>query len=278
MNASRPVVIAQISDLHCGSQYHIPSLATRVVDEINELRPDALVVTGDLTDMGFRQEFKVAHRLISRMEVENVLVLPGNHDARNVGDLHFEELFGSRSTELRFRSVRIVGLDSSEPDLDAGRIGRNRYRWIEERFSEPDEFKIVALHHHLLPVPGTGRERNIVYDAGDVLRVLGGSGCDVVLCGHKHVPHVWRLEDMIVVNAGTACSHRLRGMTRASYNILEITEDRVKVILKHPFSEPETVADFERDLRRECLWKPSEDYSTAGPDDPAPARDPKECR
>ena len=32
MNASRPVVIAQISDLHCGSQYHIPSLATRVVD------------------------------------------------------------------------------------------------------------------------------------------------------------------------------------------------------------------------------------------------------
>jgi len=278
MNASRPVVIAQISDLHCGSQYHIPSLATRVVDEINALRPDALVVTGDLTDMGFRQEFKVAHRLISRMEVENVLVLPGNHDARNVGDLHFEELFGSRSTELRFRGVRIVGLDSSEPDLDAGRIGRNRYRWIEERFSEPDEFKIVALHHHLLPVPGTGRERNIVYDAGDVLRVLGGSGCDVVLCGHKHVPHVWRLEDMIVVNAGTACSHRLRGMTRASYNILEITEDRVKVILKHPFSEPETVADFERDLRRECLWKPSEDYSTAGPDDPAPARDPKECR
>lgn len=278
MNASRPVVIAQISDLHCGSQYHIPSLATRVVDEINALRPDALVVTGDLTDMGFRQEFKVAHRLISRMEVENVLVLPGNHDARNVGDLHFEELFGSRSTELRFRGVRIVGLDSSEPDLDAGRIGRNRYRWIEERFSEPDEFKIVALHHHLLPVPGTGRERNIVYDAGDVLRVLGGSGCDVVLCGHKHVPHVWRLEDMIVVNAGTACSHRLRGMTRASYNILEITEDRVKIILKHPFSEPETVADFERDLRRECLWKPSEDYSTAGPDDPAPARDPKECR
>lgn len=278
MNASRPVVIAQISDLHCGSQYHIPSLATRVVDEINELKPDALVVTGDLTDMGFRQEYKVAHRLISRMDVEHVMVLSGNHDARNVGDLHFEEFFGSRSTELRFNGVRIIGLDSSEPDLDAGRIGRNRYRWIEERFSEPDEFKIVALHHHLLPVPGTGRERNIVYDAGDLLRVFGGSGCDVVLCGHKHVPHVWRLEDMIVVNAGTACSHRLRGKTRASYNILEISEDRVKVILKHPFAEPETVADFERDLRRECLWKPT-GAATAGPVDAVPAHDdPRECR
>lgn len=270
MSDKKPVVIAQISDLHCGSQYHIPSLATRVVDEINELAPDALIVTGDLTDMGFRQEFKVAHRLISRMEVENVLVLPGNHDARNVGDLHFEELFGSRSTELRFRGVRVLGLDSSEPDLDAGRIGRNRYRWIEERFSDPDEFKIVALHHHLLPVPGTGRERNIVYDAGDLLRVLAGSGCDMVLCGHKHVPHVWRLEDMIVVNAGTACSHRLRGMTRASYNILEVTDERVRVILKHPFAEPETVADYARDLRKVCVWQPSDadsaDASAEPPD------------
>lgn len=257
MSDSRPVIIAQISDMHCGSQYHIPSLATRVVDEINELRPDALIVTGDLTDMGFREEFKIAHRLISRMEVQNVLVLPGNHDARNVGDLHFEEFFGSRSAELRFRGVRVLGLDSSEPDLDGGRIGRNRYRWIEERFSDPEEFKIVALHHHLLPVPGTGRERNIVYDAGDLLRVLAGSGCDVVLCGHKHVPHVWRLEDMIIVNAGTACSRRLRGRTSASYNILEVTDERVRVILKHPFAEPEIVADYARDLRKVCVWQPT---------------------
>lgn len=255
MSDDRPVVIAQISDLHCGSQYHIPSLANRVVDEINELEPDALVVTGDLTDMGFRQEFEMAQELISRMDVEHVMVLPGNHDARNVGDLHFEDLFGARSSELLFQGVRILGLDSSEPDLDAGRVGRNRYRWIEERFSEPDEFKIVALHHHLLPVPGTGRERNIVYDAGDLLRVLGGSGCDVVLCGHKHVPHVWRLEDMIVVNAGTACTYRLRGMTRESYNIIEVWRDRVRVTLKHPFAEPETVADFARDLTRVCQWK-----------------------
>lgn len=259
MNDERPVIIAQISDLHCGSQYHIPSLATRVVDEINELAPDALVVTGDLTDMGFRQEFKVAHRLISRMQVDNVLVLPGNHDARNVGDLHFEELFGSRSTELAFGGVRILGLDSSEPDLDNGRVGRQRYAWIEERFSDPAEFKIVALHHHLLPVPGTGRERNIVYDAGDLLRVLNSSGCHVVLCGHKHVPNVWRLEEMVIVNAGTACSHRLRGMTRASYNIIEVYPDRVRVVLKHPFHEPEVVADFERDLRRECTWRPHTD-------------------
>ncbi len=265
--SERPVTIAHISDLHCGSQYHIPSLASRVVDEINDLAPDALVVTGDLTDMGFRQEFKVAKRLISRMEVDRVMVLPGNHDARNVGDMHFEEYFGARSTELRFDSVRILGVDSSEPDLDAGRVGRERYRWIEERFSEPDEVKVVALHHHLLPVPGTGRERNIVYDAGDMLRVLASSGCDLVLCGHKHVPNVWRLEAMVVVNAGTACSYRLRGKTRASYNIIELTPDRIKVILKHPFDEPEVVADFKRAIKRECVWRPTDELrGEAAPD------------
>ncbi|MBN2404571.1 MAG: metallophosphoesterase [Coriobacteriia bacterium] len=267
MNSEKPIVIAHISDLHCGSQYHIPSVATRVVDEINELQPDALIVTGDLTDMGFRQEYLAAQRLISRMEVERVMVLPGNHDARNVGDMHFEELFGARSSELRFDGVRVLGLDSSEPDLDSGRIGRERYRWIEERFSEPEEFKVVALHHHLIPVPGTGRERNIVYDAGDALRVLSASGCDLVLCGHKHVPNVWRLESTVIVNAGTACSYRLRGKTRASYNVVELHSDRVKVILKHPFDEPETVADFSRVIKRECVWQPDPADSPApGPD------------
>ncbi|MDZ4654793.1 MAG: metallophosphoesterase [Coriobacteriia bacterium] len=267
MNDEKPIIIAHISDLHCGSQYYIPSLANRVVGEINELKPDALIVTGDLTDMGFRQEFQVARRLISRMDVGRVIVLPGNHDARNVGEMHFEELFGSRSTELRFDGVRVLGLDSSEPDLDSGRIGRERYRWIEERFSEPDEFKVVALHHHLLPVPGTGRERNIVLDAGDVLRVLSASGCDLVLCGHKHVPNVWRLESTVIVNAGTACSYRLRGKTRASYNIIELHRDRVKVILKHPFDEPETVADFRRMIKRECVWRPdSELHEEQNPD------------
>jgi len=258
MSDDRPVIIAQISDLHCGSQYHIPSLATRVVDEVNELAPDALIVTGDLADMGFRQEFKVAQRLIARMEVKNVMVLPGNHDARNVGEMHFEEFFGPRSRELVFQGIHVLGLDSSEPDLDNGRVGRHQYTWIEERFSDPSEFKIVALHHHLLPVPGTGRERNIVYDAGDVLRVLAGSGCDLVLCGHKHVPHVWRLEELVIVNAGTACTHRLRGITRPSYNIIEVHADRVRVILKHPFGEPEVVADFRRNVGHECAWSPED--------------------
>ncbi|HSK47157.1 MAG TPA: metallophosphoesterase [Coriobacteriia bacterium] len=254
---SKPTVIAHISDLHCGSRYHIPSLAKRVVDELNELKPDIVVVTGDLTDMGFRQEFTQAHRLIEAIDCDHVAVLLGNHDARNVGDEHFADLFGERGVNLAYGGLRVLGLDSSEPDLDSGRIGRDRYRWIEERFSEGfEEFKVVAMHHHLVPVPGTGRERNIVHDAGDLLKVLATNGVDLVLCGHKHVPNVWRLEDMLIVNAGTCCTHRLRGKVRPCYNILEVAGTEVRVLLKEPYVDATIVADFHDVNRRYCRWRP----------------------
>ncbi len=250
-------VIAQISDLHCGSRYHIPSLATRVVDELNTLDPDLVVVTGDLTDMGFRGEFRQAHRLLENIACERRVVLIGNHDARNVGDVHFEELFGKRRFELETPGMRLIGLDSSEPDLDSGRIGRNTHGWIAERFAlDPSEFKVVAMHHHLVPVPGTGRERNVVYDAGDLLRVLADSGVDLVLCGHKHVPNIWRLEDMLIINAGTCCTHRLRGRVRPSYNIIEIDEGgtHVRVLRKEPFVDAEFAADYRGIHKRVTGW------------------------
>ena len=119
--------------------------------------------------------------------------------------------------------VSVVAIDSTEPDLDHGQIGRGRYRWIEEQFRrEEADLKIFVLHHHLLPVPGTGRERNVVYDAGDAIECLQRAGVDLVLSGHKHVPYAWRLEDLFIVNTGTVSSLRLRGNTRPCYNVVEI--------------------------------------------------------
>lgn len=259
MDADKPIVIAHVSDLHCGSIYFMPALANRVINELNDLAPDIVVVTGDLTDMGFQQEFRKARNLINQLECDNIMVLPGNHDARNVGEIHFAEYFGARNSELEFDGARVIGLDSTEPDLDSGRIGRGMYKWVQDRCGDPDEFKVVCLHHHLIPVPGTGRERNIAYDAGDVLRVLSGCGVDVVLCGHKHVPNVWRLEDLLIVNAGTACSLRLRGAIKPSYNLVELFPGRVRVTLCHPFGEREVRADFRRAHRHSCRWRPTDD-------------------
>ena len=52
------VTIAHISDPHVGSPYFVPNLMNRVIAELNELQPDAVVCTGDLTSEGYRQEYK----------------------------------------------------------------------------------------------------------------------------------------------------------------------------------------------------------------------------
>src|SRR3990172_7746696 len=248
------VTIVHISDLHAGSHYFIPNLLSQTVDEINRINPDAVVLTGDLTDAGFRQEYKTAKTFLDMLNCENQVIIPGNHDSRNVGYIHFEELFGLRNNILKIPGVTIVGLDSSEPDLDNGRIGRERYRWLEEHFSVTEGIKILALHHHLLPVPGTGRERNIVYDAGDMLQVLVRAGVDLVLSGHKHVPHVWRLEDLVVVTAGTASSLRLRGRVKPCYNVIMLEKNHMRIYRKYPFAGQELIVDLALNEKRVCKW------------------------
>jgi len=240
--------IVQFSDLHCGETYFEASLLERAIGEINELQPDVVVCSGDLTTFGFRHEYLTAREYLDRINCDSLVVVPGNHDSRNVGYVHFEEMFGERNSVLRKGPVAIVAVDSSEPDLDHGQIGRGRYRWIEEQFTrEPAEMKIFVLHHHLLPVPGTGRERNVVYDAGDAIECLQRAGVRLVLSGHKHVPYVWRLEDLFVVNAGTVSSLRLRGNTRPCYNVIEIDGTRVDIWRRHPFHGQVKLVSFALD-------------------------------
>jgi len=201
------VTIAHISDPHVGSPYFVPNLMNRVIVELNELAPDVVICSGDLTNEGYRQEYKNWVAYAERIRAP-MYTVPGNHDARNVGYLHFEELIGPRRWDVDVAGVRIVGVDSSEPDINEGQVGRERYDWIHERFAPAADLKVFVLHHHLLPIPGTGRERSTVMDAGDLLEELIGAGVNVVLSGHKHVPYVWRLEDLWIANAGTVASLR----------------------------------------------------------------------
>ena len=242
--ASRPFVIAHLSDLHCGSPYFVGNLLERAIKEINALAPDVVVCSGDLTTFGYRQEYRMARAYLDRLDCDSIICVPGNHDSRNVGHVHYEEVIGPRSTVLRTAGIVFVAVDSSEPDLDHGTVGRGRYGWIEEQFAEPADFRVFVLHHHLLPIPGTGRERNVVYDAGDALEVLQRAGVNLVLSGHKHVPYAWRLEDLFVVNAGTVSSLRLRGHTRPCYNVVQITPDEVDIYRKYPFHGRERIITF----------------------------------
>ena len=68
------------------------------------------------------------------------MIIPGNHDSRNVGYVHFEQYFGQRfslfrkefeglrAERLQATGVTIVAVDSSFPDLDDGHVGRSTTR------------------------------------------------------------------------------------------------------------------------------------------------------
>ena len=265
-------LIAQLSDIHCGSPFFDPQLLHHAVEEVRALAPDLVLIGGDLTTDGYAHEFRDAQsQLAPLLEAElTTVVIPGNHDAKNVGYLHFTDSFGpgdvpgkgDRVLHLTARleagdaegnpgqAVTLVAMDSTKPDLAEGEIGRERYSWIRQQFSAPADFRIFALHHHLVPVPGTGRERNTVWDSGDVLALLGEAGVDLVLSGHKHVPFVWLLNDVLVVNSGTVSSHRLRGYVRPSYNVLEVTRDRIVVTLRYPGTGERHAADLDRQAMR----------------------------
>jgi 3',5'-cyclic AMP phosphodiesterase CpdA len=235
------VTIAHISDPHVGSPHFVPNMLHRVIEEINELEPAAVICSGDLTTDGFRQEYQAWLSYAERIQAP-LLTIPGNHDSRNVGYLHFEELIGARNWSVDVDGIRIVGVDSSEPDLNEGMVGRSHYTWLKEQFAEPADLKVFVLHHHLIPIPGTGRERSTVMDAGDLLEVLVRSGVHVVLAGHKHVPYVWRLEDMYLTSAGTCSSLRVRGHTKPCYNVLEFDGGEVTIFRKFPFGERQQMA------------------------------------
>jgi 3',5'-cyclic-AMP phosphodiesterase len=233
-------VIAQFSDLHCGDPRYDPRMLERVIDDVNRLCPDLVVVTGDLTVNGYRDEYEIARAEIDRLACPEVAVIPGNHDSRNVGYLHFIDLFGTRwdHRELAFEAhdsdvgcerVRVVTIDSSKPDLNDGELGRHRYDWLAEQLEGPPAFTIVAIHHHLVGIPGTGRERNVVLDAGDVLSILDRYSVDLVLAGHRHVPYVWQVNGTLIVTSGTASTWRTRGETPPSYNVVTVTADRIEV-------------------------------------------------
>jgi 3',5'-cyclic AMP phosphodiesterase CpdA len=233
-------VVAQVSDLHCGDMRFDQQLMTNCVDIVNDAEPDLVVFAGDLTLEGYREQFEEARSYIDRFSCPRKTVIAGNHDCRNVGYIHFEELFGSRRSTLRFthsgacgkglsEQVEVVAVDSNKPDVNDGEVGRHNYDFSQREFSRGATFKIFILHHHLVHIPGTGRERNIVWDAGDVLYVLREMEVDIVLSGHKHVPYVWPLARMYLITSGTVSTWRTRGQTPPSFNLIRIRGEEISV-------------------------------------------------
>lgn len=225
------MLLVQISDVHCGPMFRRDSLRS-AIREINEMNPDAVIITGDLTENGLISEFKLAEGELKRLKAGKTIYISGNHDYRSTGYLLFREFFPfSQVTEIG--DAVIVVLSSARPDRDDGEVGNRQNLWLERTLEKyKDRVKIVAIHHHVVPVPDTGADQITVVDAGDVLRSLNKSRANLVLCGHRHRPWRWRMEDMLLVHAGSVSCEKLRGFFCNSYNIVTVEGKKVEAKLK----------------------------------------------
>jgi 3',5'-cyclic AMP phosphodiesterase CpdA len=252
--------LAHISDLHItlGNEFKedIFKKGKSAVDSLNP-KADIIFISGDLTFEGTLPEYEYAKEKIQEFEVP-VIQIPGNHDARHIGYQLFPEFFGDLEFYKKIENIGILALDSTQPDRDEGHIGRDKYKYVMENLSKDDEFKIVGLHHHLIPVPNSGREQNIINDAGGLLDLVIKNDASLILMGHRHVPYMVRVHNTLMVNAGTFSSARTRAHFGNSFNIIDIEDGLISVTTYNIGEQKEEVIvrfDLNKNLyeNRYCL-------------------------
>jgi 3',5'-cyclic AMP phosphodiesterase CpdA len=259
----------QISDLHIGGLFKKDTFDTLVSEVNHDLKPDVIIISGDLTDDGLFFQFEQAQREIKKFSCKNLIIFPGNHDYRHTGYLLFRQFFpvsapsGARvykyfNPKNKNQTVVVTTVGTARADRDEGEVGFRQNLWLNKilrKYRNPKHHtnvkgqeeqqqrsqvknktivKIVAMHHHLIAIPDTGYTNVVgISDAGDVLRTCLANDVDIVICGHKHRPWIWDLGTMKIAYAGTACSWRYRGVFEDTYNIIDIGENgKVEIDIK----------------------------------------------
>src|SRR5207302_2650478 len=117
--SSKPVQIAQISDLHIkppGSlaygRVDTAKALERCVAALNEFAPapDFVVISGDLADTPMREEYDHLKRLLAPLKLP-FAAIPGNHDSRDMMRAAFPEAAYAFSSGALNQRLAVDGLD-----------------------------------------------------------------------------------------------------------------------------------------------------------------------
>lgn len=220
--------IAHISDIHCnyGTDFN-SKIFEKAVKILNNIESDLIFISGDLTTDGLLPEYEFAQEKMKEVNGKKVII-PGNHDERNLGWKLFPKFFGETDFIHSYDYVNLIGLASSEPDKDDGRLGRGRHQLIEQGVKK-ENLTIIGFHHHVIPVPNSGRERNIIEDAGETLDILLKNDIPLVLMGHRHVPFGVKIHKTLLVNAGTFSCNRTRAYFGNTFNVIDLKDEKIIV-------------------------------------------------
>lgn len=233
--------LVQIADIHFGSedQTAIKS-ATKV---IQTQKPDGLILCGDLTQKGRREEFDAAFAWLESLNVPYVSV-PGNHDtpyynlfARATTPFErFGTLFGESEPVETFKSVSVIGLNTARGwqvrrNWAEGRVNLNELASKLKKAEEMDEGPVLMTCHHPFRGPPNAPLQTRTVNGRKASELLCRSKVNILLSGHVHTPSadIWETGEgrYLSLTAGTLSTRRRQWP--CSFNILDFGSDELSV-------------------------------------------------
>ncbi len=198
-------VTGYVNWLYKRAGQHDMGVLGRLVLDMQAQRPDHVLMTGDIVNIGLPAEIALAKDWLATLGgSEAVSFTPGNHDAY-VADATklVHEVFepwttgetGAGFPFLRRRAgVALIGLDSGVPTapfVASGRLGENQLAALGALLDQARAeglARVVFLHHP--PHVGGARALRGLDDAAAFEEVIARHGAELVLHGHNHKPSV----------------------------------------------------------------------------------------
>lgn len=234
-------VTGYVNWLYKREKQHDMKVLARLVDDIKAQRPDHIVMTGDIVNIGLPAEIALARNWLATLgATADVSFTPGNHDAYVADATQLvHEVFaawtegetGRGFPYLRRREgVALIGLDTGVPTgpfIASGRLGDaqlTRLGALLDQTRAEGLTRVVFLHHP--PHVGGARALRGLDDAAAFERIIGQHGAELVLHGHNHRFSVARIAApggaAPVVGVASASARPGGHYPGASYNLFEI--------------------------------------------------------
>ncbi|MCU1491663.1 MAG: metallophosphoesterase [Acidimicrobiaceae bacterium] len=214
-------LLVQVSDVHltsggatvaAGARPRQNLVAALQLLERSQIRPDLLVLTGDLTDAGEASCYQDLAAMVTAAATAlgcEVLYLPGNHDDR---DSFRRLLLGDPGgsgpiNQVRWQGgLRVIALDSTIPGEGVGNLDDETLAFLADALAAPaPDGTVLAMHHPPIPSPVLPMSRLRLGNAAALAEVVQGRDVRVILCGHNHHLAAGQLGDVPVwVSPATA--------------------------------------------------------------------------
>ncbi len=239
--------LLHLSDLHFGPPY-LPKIGEAFLQLASQLRPDAIVVSGDLTQRARRDQFIAARGFLDQLPDCPTLVVPGNHDVPlyrlkerwfDPHGLYKEIITSELNPVLRLDQAVLVGIDSTSPrhSITNGRIGLKQLDHCQRVFTSVPAgvAKFVVAHHHFAPAPDYLHDQTMPRSRRAINQFVE-LGVEMILGGHLHRSYIGnslnfypgnhRDRGIVIVQCGTTTSRRGRGpeSEKNSFNVIEFDD------------------------------------------------------